>query len=84
MKGATAMNFNIYLDEPTGKRLARAATRVRKSRKAVIREAVRGWLERVDTPAWPEVVMRYEGADAGESFESHRSRLRPPPNDPLV
>lgn len=78
------MNFNIYLDETTGKRLTRAATRARKSRNAVIREAVRSWLERVDTPAWPDVVMRYEGADAGEAFESYRSRLRPPPSDPLA
>ena len=78
------MNFNIYLDEKTGKRLSRVAARSRKSRNALIRDAIRGWLAVEGKAVWPDVVLEFQGVKAFQPFESHRKRLRAPARDPLA
>ena len=78
------MNFNIYLDEQTGKRLARVAAKSHKSRNALIRDAVRGWLAVEGKAVWPDIVLAFEGVKRIEHFESHRERLRAPARDPLA
>lgn len=78
------MNFTIYLDEQTGKRLAQVASKSRKSRNALIRDAVRRWLADEGKAVWPDIVLKFEGAREFEPFESHRERLRMPARDPLA
>ena len=78
------MNFNIYLDEQTGKRLTRVAAKSRKSRNALIRDAIRGWLAVEGKPAWPGIVLEFQGVKGLQPFESHRKRLRVPAKDPLA
>jgi predicted transcriptional regulator len=78
------VNFNIYLDESTGKKLARVAARSRLSRNALIRKAVQAWLERESRPAWPDAILSFEGIGDFEPFESRRVELRAPARDPLA
>lgn len=78
------MNFNIYLDEQTGKRLTRVAAKSRKSRNALIRDAIRGWLAVEGKAVWPDLVLEFEGVKGVEPFESHRKRLRAPARNPLA
>src|SRR5471030_862374 len=48
---ATAMNFNIYLDDETGQQLNRLAKQAGESRNALVRHAVSDWLNRHGKPS---------------------------------
>jgi len=77
------VNFNVYLDDATAKRLERVAKRKRKPRNAIIREAVHAWLER-EGPAWPEAVLLFQGDPKLKPFEEHRDDLGPVVDDPFA
>jgi hypothetical protein len=76
------VNFNVYLDATTAKRLERSARRLGKPRNALIREAVQAWLEH-EGPGWPDVVVSFEGDPKAPRFEAHRKELGVPRKDPL-
>lgn len=78
------MHFNIYLDNDTGQRLNQAAEHGGESRNALIRRAVKEWLDRRIQPAWPEAVMAHQGWSDMPAFESGRAELSPPADDPLA
>lgn len=40
------MNFNLYLDDKTGKELDRTAKKLGETRSGLIRKAVREWLDK--------------------------------------
>lgn len=77
------MNFNVYLDKQTVDRLNRLAKARGVKRNALIREAVDRLLARDTQGGWPAEVMEHQGVP-GPDFESGRSRLEPPPSDPLA
>lgn len=79
-----AMNFNVYLGEKTGKRLDMLAKTTRKTRNALIREAVERLLSGADHQGWPQIVRMHKGVPDFVPFESHRSQLAEPADDPLV
>lgn len=78
------MHFNIYLDDDTGLRLGAAAEQGGETRNALIRRAVREWLNRQSQPMWPEAVLAHEGMADLPPFETGREELRAPAEDPLA
>jgi predicted transcriptional regulator len=81
---ATAINFNIYLDDETGRQLNRLAKQVGESRNALVRQAVSDWLNRHGKPQWPDEVLAFKGMADMPLFEASRDRLKPPIADPLA
>ena len=78
------MNFNIYLDDDTGRQLTIAAKDSGENRNALIRQAVAEWLARHGKPQWPEAVLNFQGIADMPAFESSRDQLRAPSSDPLA
>ncbi len=78
------MNFNVYIDKPTGERLARLARARRTSRNALIREALANLLVRDSYTGWPQAVLDFRGMPAVRPFEDARQALKAPSEDPLV
>lgn len=77
------MNFNVYLDDDTGRRLDRLAKARRTTRNALIREAVARLLEQRAGAAWPRIVLDYRGDPDAPPFEASREGLAEPKSDPL-
>lgn len=78
------MNFNIYLDDETARRLTAVSQTRHQPRNALIRQAVREWLSRHDEHRWPEEVLAFEGLDDMPAFEANRDRLIAPLTDPFA
>lgn len=79
-----AMNFNIYLDDETGKRLIELAESEGESRNSLIRKAVKNLLDRPGRPKWPESILRHQGFPDFPDIGSHADELLPPSVDPLA
>jgi hypothetical protein len=81
----SAMNFNVYVDDVTGKKLARLAKRRATTRNALIRQAVQDLVQKAECPiGWPAKVMQWQGFPEFEGFESHRRELAAESEDPLA
>ena len=78
------MNFNVYLDDFTGRQLVTAAERTGETKNALIRKAVSEWLARHGQPQWPDEVLSFTGMAEIPPFESNRDQLKPPAADPLA
>lgn len=77
------MNFNVYLDAETARRLDALARQTGSPRNAIVRNAVAAWLDRVPG-AWPQLVREFTGDPSLPPFESHRDELRSPDNGPFA
>ena len=78
------MNFNVYLDDETGRALAALAKRRHTTRNALIRDAVRDWLARHGQRTWPNSVLEFTGDPEFEPFERRREELCPEADDPFA
>ncbi len=78
------MNFNIYLDDDTGRRLTELAEREGESRNSLIRKAVNDLLDRPARPQWPDSVLRHQGFPDFPDIGRGPEELLPPPVDPLA
>jgi predicted transcriptional regulator len=78
------MNFNVYIDEETGARLAHLAKRRRATRNRLVREALKQLLDRESVTSWPAAVLEFAGVSSAEPFEKQRRSLKPPRQDPLL
>jgi len=78
------MNFNIYLDDETGRQLNNVAEQAGETRNALIRQAVRECLNRRGKPNGPDAVLAFKGMADMPLFEASRDRLKPPVADPLA
>jgi len=78
------MNFNIYLDDKTGRQLSQLAKQTGENRNALVRQAVSDWLNRHGKPQWPDEVLAFKGMAGMPRFEASRGRLKPPIPDPLA
>jgi predicted transcriptional regulator len=78
------MNFNLYLDDETGRKLNELAEKTGESRNALVRQAVSEWLERHGKPQWPEELLAFKGIADAPLFEASRDSLKPPASDPLA
>ena len=78
------MNFNVYIDKETGKRLDRLAKARRTSRNALVREALGHLVKHGSSGQWPQEVLDFRGVPNARRFEEARSRLAAPRKDPLA
>lgn len=78
-----SMNFNVYLDNETARRLDALARATGSPRNAIVRNAVAAWLDRV-AGAWPELVREFPGNPSLAPFESLRDELGSPNDDPFA
>lgn len=78
------MNFNIYLDDDTGRRLTELAEREGQSRNALIRKAVNNLLDRPLRPQWPDTILRHQGLPDFPEIGRAHDELLPPSTDPLA
>jgi predicted transcriptional regulator len=79
------VNFNIYLNTALGEALMRLAKRRKVTRNALIREAVEALVtSESQSQSWSSAVLEWQGDPEFEPFETHRARLRKPPEDPLA
>jgi hypothetical protein len=76
------VNFNLYLDRTCAVRLERVARRTGRPRNALVREAVRTWLDR-NAAAWPKEVLAFSGDPSLIPFEAHRDELAAVADDPF-
>lgn len=77
------MNFNVYLDAETARRLDALARQTGSPRNAIVRKAVAAWLDQVPG-AWPQLVREFRGDPSLPPFESLRDELRSPDDDPFA
>jgi hypothetical protein len=78
------MNINIYLEDTVAKTLGQCAKRSGSSRNAIIREAIKEWIQHHEVKKWPASILKFNGMQAFPSFESYRDNLLPPSEDPLA
>lgn len=78
------MNFNLYLDDETGRRLTELAEREGESRNSLIRKAVNNLLDRPARPSWPDSILNHEGFSGFPELSRGPDELLPPPVDPLA
>ncbi len=77
------MNINIYVEDNLGKKIKERAELLGKSRNSIIREAIKEWLQHHKANQWPTSVQKFKGVSDFPPFESHRSELTNPAEDPL-
>jgi len=77
------MTFSVHIDQETADTLARLAKKTGRKRNALIREAIRSWVERERRSEWPEAVLQFRGVPSITTFESYRHELKPPRERPL-
>ena len=76
------MNFNLYLDDDSAERLNQLARKSGTPRNALVRQAVRTWLDR-NAAVWPKEVLEFEAEPSLVPFEAHRAELAPASDDPF-
>ena len=78
------MNFNVYLDDDTAKRLQEATELSNESRNAIIRKAITFWLNYSNKNTWSDDILTFQGVESFPEFESHRDDLTLPKDDPFL
>lgn len=79
------MHFNIYVDDDTGQQLKSLAEKKGETRNALIRRALREWMQDNAVAAgWPSIVQGFQGIAETPPFEALRGELKPPASDPLA
>jgi hypothetical protein len=76
------VNFNLYLDDDSADRLNQLARKTGTPRNALVRQAVRTWLDR-NAAVWPQEVLEFEAEPSLVPFEAHRAELVPARDDPF-
>ncbi len=78
------MNFSIYLDDATEKKLRQLEKRKRVKRNALIRAAIEQFIEREGQPQWPDEILQFKGIKDWPAFEASRAELKAPADDPFA
>jgi hypothetical protein len=79
------VNFNLYLDEKTGKELDKTAKQLGETRSGLIRKALREWLDKkkLGSAGWPSAILEWKGVPETPPFETYRDELLAPLDDTL-
>ncbi len=72
------MNFNIYIDNKTGKEIISISQLTGKSKNTIIREAIQEWVAHHQIQKWPEIILEFKGVKNLKRFESYRKELLAP------
>lgn len=79
------MNVSVHLQDSLGREVERAVKKTKKTRNALINEALRYYLEEKGRSRWPRAVIRLAGAARDlEPFEKSRQELGRLSEDPLA
>src|SRR5881394_2365678 len=76
------VNFSVYLDDESVRRLDAIGAKTGTSRNALIRRAIRDFLDR-ERPTWPAEVLNFQPDETFPPFESHRRELAAAVEDPF-
>jgi hypothetical protein len=76
------MNFNIYLNKDTGKKVKRAAEKLHRSRNSIINEALEEWLSKHSPISWPKNFFDFEPVDCPD-FKNFRKDFTEIREDPF-
>ncbi len=77
------MNINIYLEDSLGKKIRENAEALGKTRNAIVREALKEWLQHHSVNQWPSSIEKFKGIPDFPDFESYRDELISPKEDPF-
>jgi len=77
------MNINIYIEDKLGEKIKDSAQLLGKSRNAIIREAIKEWLQHHKAHQWPSSIKKFKGIDNVSNFESYRDELTSIKEDPF-
>ncbi|MFN7096239.1 MAG: ribbon-helix-helix domain-containing protein [Gammaproteobacteria bacterium] len=78
------MNVNVYIDESLNNRLSLLIKESGKTRNAIIRDALKDWVERHEHRQWSSAILKFKGIKNAPRFEEHRAELLPLKEDPLA
>jgi hypothetical protein len=78
--GQSPMNFDLYLDDQTAKKLDKIAKTLGETRGGLIRNALREWLDKrtLGSPGWTSLILEWQGDPDVPPFESYRGELLQP------
>lgn len=77
------MNINLYLEDSLAQELAVESKRTGKARNTLIRMAIKEFLAHQLAHQWPRVVLDFQGVEEFTPFETYRSELKKPKEDPF-
>lgn len=78
------MNVHIYLEDELGQKINSFAKLLGKSRNAIIREAIKAWVNNHAKNEWPASVLKFSGTKKFPDFEQYREDLSDAKEDPLA
>jgi len=70
------MNFNVYLNKETGKRVTQIAKTLHRSRNSIVNEALEEWLDKRTKTKWPKNFFDFSPIVDAPDFKSLRSDLK--------
>lgn len=76
------MHYNIYLDDKIAKQLQHETKISQLSRNAIIRKAIKNWLEN-NKNHWSKEILDYQADQEFPAFESYRKELKQKKDDPF-
>jgi hypothetical protein len=76
------MNFNIYIDDKLGAEIGSYAEKKGMTRNSLIRKALQLFI-RNQSHGWPDEILQFTGVPNFPAFESYRTELLNPKEDPL-
>lgn len=69
------MNINIYIEDALANELKKYTRDLKKSRNAIIREAISNWIKQHQTAKWSKEILAFTGDPAMPRFEATREEL---------
>lgn len=78
------MNVNIYIEESLNSRLNLLIKESGKTRNAIVRDALKDWVERHEHHQWPSAILKFKGIKNAPRFEDSRAELLPLNEDPFA
>lgn len=69
------MNFNVYVKEEVGSKVAKAAKKLHRSRNSIINEALEEWLNRHFSFQWPKDFFSFDAITDVPDFKELRTDL---------
>jgi hypothetical protein len=72
------VTFSVYLDDELVEQFNRIAKESGKTRNALIREALKEWIDRQRHSQWPAEILNFKGVKGMPRFEEERKLLKSP------
>lgn len=67
------MNFNVYIEDELGAELDVCAGQIGKTRNAIIREALKDWVNQHSVRQWPAAILDFQGIKKASQQREVRS-----------